>query len=85
MPGGLGTIAGRAAGDGDETVNNTAGLILLVALYAPAIGIPVGCCCYSAGVSQTQSAAIEANVAEWTIDAKTGRREFRFKTPEVQE
>jgi len=34
---------------------------------------------YNGGVNQTRRAAIEADVAHWTIDPKTGDSQFKWK------
>lgn len=39
-------------------------------------GMEVG---IASGINRMQKAAIEAKVAEWKIDAKTGERSFEYK------
>lgn len=61
--------------DTSEIVTGVAGVILLVAAISGTGGL-VG---YGMAERSAQRAAIEANVAEWTIDAKTGVAEFRYR------
>ena len=46
------------------------------------VGFVQGC---QSGIDSTRNAAIEAKAAEWTIDPKTGVREFRFIGPNTKE
>ena len=52
---------------------------LLVGAFALVFGAMIGLCI---GSKMMQDRAIEANVAEWRIDGKTGEKEFVFLTKE---